>query len=89
MQNVSGFYFFFLNDNTTTALLNPFFFLVYLNKVFGAGQLDVAAQAVSARSDTLGYLKGEVLEQVFKGVIAVYSCLQLSKLDAPVNTNHS
>lgn len=55
VQNVSGFFFYFFNDNTMTTLLNPFFYfpLVYLNKVFGAGQLDVAAQAVSARSDTL------------------------------------
>lgn len=50
--NVSECFFFFPTQETLTdTLLNS-------NKVFGAGQLDVAAKAVSASFDTLWYLKG-------------------------------
>lgn len=64
--------------------------LTYLIKVFGAGQLDVAAKAVSARFDTLWYSKGNVLNlKVLNVVFAVHSCLQLFKLNAPVDTTIS
>ena len=43
------------NHDCVDTLLN----LTYFIKVFGAGQLDVAAEAVSARFDTLWYLKGK------------------------------
>lgn len=72
------------NHDCVDMLLN----LTYLIEVFGAGQLDVAAKAVSARFDTLWYSKGKVLNQVFNVVFAVHSCLQLFKLNAPVDTNH-
>lgn len=52
--NVSGnlFFFFFSTWN------HDFWHIdIYLIQVFGAGQLDVAAKAVSARYDTLWYLK--------------------------------
>lgn len=76
------FFFSTWNHDCVDTLLN----LTYFDKVFGAGQLDVAAKAVSARFDTLWYLKGTSENQVLNVVFAVHSCLQLLKLNAPVDT---
>lgn len=84
--SVTVFFFVFFfstwNHDCVDTLLN----LTYFDKVFGAGQLDVAAKAVSARFDTLWYLKGTSENQVLNVVFAVHSCLQLLKLNAPVDT---
>lgn len=50
---------FFFYMKTMTVLTHVAEFDIFYQKVFGAGQLDVAAKAVSARFDTLWYLKGK------------------------------